>query len=240
MTKKLKKTTAFLSAVAMVMAMLLYFPSGMFSNIDWGLKASAEGETQTENWIDSAATEFAGGDGSESTPWEISNGAELAYLAHQVNSENNPYNASGVFFKLTADIDLGGKEWTPIGTSSNSFKGKFSGDGHKIKNLTINSESFHIGLFGFNGGTIMNVGIESGSVTGTGDYVGGVCSYNEVGTISNCYNTGSVTGGSYVGGVCGYNEGGTISNCYNTAIVKGTGYYIGGVCGYNKDVTISN
>ena len=55
MTKKLKKTTAFLSAVAMVMAMLLYFPSGMFSNIDWGLKASAEGETQTENWIAFAA-----------------------------------------------------------------------------------------------------------------------------------------------------------------------------------------
>ena len=106
MTKKLKKTTAFLSAVAMVMAMLLYFPSGMFSNIDWGLKASAEGGTQTENWIDSAATEFADGTGTEGDPYQIATAEQLAYLAQQVNSENNPYNASGVFFKLTADINL--------------------------------------------------------------------------------------------------------------------------------------
>ena len=105
MTKKLKKTTAFLSAVAMVMAMLLYFPSGMFSNIDWGLKASAEGGTQTENWINSAEA-FTGGTGTEGDPYQIATAEQLAYLAQQVNSENNPYNASGVFFKLTADINL--------------------------------------------------------------------------------------------------------------------------------------
>ena len=233
MTKKLKKTTAFLSAVAMVMAMLLYFPSGMFSNIDWGLKASAEGETQTENWIDSVEA-FAGGTGTEGDPYQIATAEQLAYLAQQVNTGTD---CSEVFFKLTAEINLGGKEWTPIGTGySNAFTGEFSGDGHKIKNLTINSESDYIGLFGCNGGTIKNVGIEGGSVTG-GSIVGGVCSVND-GTISNCYNTASVTGGYKVGGVCGDNYG-TISNCYNTGSVIGTEYDVGGVCGYNYG-TISN
>ena len=95
MTKKLKKTTAFLSAVAMVMAMLLYFPSGMFSNIDWGLKASAEGETQTENWINSAEA-FAGGTGTEGDPYQIATAEQLAYLAQQVNTGTD---YSEVFFK---------------------------------------------------------------------------------------------------------------------------------------------
>ena len=231
MTKKLKKTTAFLSAVAMVMAMLLYFPSGMFSNIDWGLKASAEGGTETTStaWDGTTvATSFAGGTGTEGDPYQIATAEQLAYLAKQVNAGTD---CSEVFFKLTAEINLGGKEWTPIGTGySNAFTGKFSGDGHKIKNLTINSESDYIGLFGCNGGTIKNVGIEGGSVTG-GSIVGGVCSVND-GTISNCYNTASVTGGYKVGGVCGENYG-TISNCYNTGSVTGTEYDVGGVCGKN-------
>ena len=232
MTKKLKKTTAFLSAVAMVMAMLLYFPSGMFSNIDWGLKASAEGGTETTStaWDGTTvATSFAGGDGSESTPWEISNGAELAYLAQQVNNGNSYEDK---YFKLTAEINLGGKEWTPIGTSSNPFTGNFSGGGKKITNLKIDKPNDkYIGLFGCNYGKISNVGIEGGSVTGK-DSVGGVCGDNG-GPISNCYNTGEVTGENSVGGVCGSSSYVTISNCYNTGDVSGSDM-VGGVCGYNR------
>ena len=155
---------------------------------------------------------------------------------------NSGTDYEGKFFKLTADIDLGGNEWTPIGGYYHCFKGTFNGDGHTVSNFKIKkSDDNYIGLFRYNNGTIMNLGVEKAEISGYYN-VGGVCGENN-GTIKNCYNTGAVSGYYNVGGVCGDNSG-TIQNCYNTGAVSGNGETstnIGGVCGYNNTgCTIQN
>ena len=166
--------------------------------------------TTSAAWDGTSTAGFGGGDGSSAeTACEIANGEQLAFLAQQVNGGAD---YEGKFFKLTADIDLGGKEWAPIGGYYHCFKGTFDGDGHTVSNFTINSPDTCIGLFGKNNGTIMNLGVEKAEISGK-TCVGGVCGYNG-GTIQNCYNTGAVKGENDVGGVCGYNVDGTFTNCY--------------------------
>ena len=190
--------------------------------------------TTSAAWDGTIAEKFDGdGDGSEANPFKIANGEQLAYLAQQVNSGTN---YEGKFFKLTADIHLGGKEWTPIGNRKNRFGGTFDGGGHTVSNFKIDlPESSFIGLFGRNIGTIMNLGVEEAKINGN-EFVGGVCGYNDGVKIQNCYNTGAVSGTEYVGGVCGFNCGdvdSTVENCYNTGAVSGT-KEVGGVCGRNN------
>ncbi|MGN0187329.1 MAG: GLUG motif-containing protein, partial [Paludibacteraceae bacterium] len=133
------------------------------------------------------------------------------------------------------------KIWTPIGNSDNPYTGTFDGKGYKISGLYFNNTSTsNVGLFGYNGGTIQNVGVVDSYFKGK-IYVGGVCGWNKANNnvtaiITNCYNTGSVSGSMCISGVCGYNETGSITNCYNTGSVSGTGInsQVGGVCGYNS------
>ena len=89
-------------------------------------------------WDGSVASSFAWGEGTEERPYLISTGAELAFLGQRVR---NGENYEGIYFQLANDIDLGGREWTPIGTSQNSFRGIFDGAGHTIANATINVSS---------------------------------------------------------------------------------------------------
>ena len=156
-------------------------------------------------------------------------------INENVLDENGSLNGNG----------SGLEQWPPIGSEvSNKYTGTFDGDGHTISGLYINiidsddpREEAYAGLFGCvgSGGNIQNVGVEDSYIrvfpqNTAYDYAGGVCGSNE-GTITNCYNTGTVSGGT-VGGVCGQNYNGTITNCYNTGEVSGT--YAGGVCGWNK------
>ena len=130
--------------------------------------------------------------------------------------------------------------WTPIGYSGSGYEGTFDGQGHTISGLYFNNKDLDmVGLFGQNVGTIKNVGIVDSYFYGS-VFVGGVCGGNsEGGTITGCYNTGTVSGSSYVGGVCGDNDGATITGCYNTGAVSGSVNYVGGVCGCNKTATIT-
>ena len=182
-----------------------------------------------------------------STKFEISTAEQLAGLAKLVNNGNN---FSGKTILLTADILLNdtsnwenwensapNNTWTPIGIW-NSFSGTFDGQGYTVSGIYINSENGDQGLFGYNEGTIKNIGVRESYIKGI-HYVGGVCGTNDAGTISNCYNSGTVNGNSYVGGVCGENYNGTFSNCYNSGTINGNYYYVGGVCGHNYG-TISN
>ena len=134
-------------------------------------------------------------------------------------------------------------QWTPIGVIRNSsYTGTFDGNGKTISGLYIDSKAEYIGLFGYigSGATVKNVGIEDSYINISTDHSGGgVCGWNN-GTVTNCYNTGTVSGsGFYVGGVCGNNNNGTITNCYNTGNISGSGLYAGGVCGYNSS-TVTN
>ncbi|MCD8268314.1 MAG: hypothetical protein LUD46_07515, partial [Parabacteroides sp.] len=143
-----------------------------------------------------------------------------------------------------------GEQWTPIGTKEKPFTGTFDGDGKKMKGIYIKGDADYQGLFGRLGtnGEIKNVGVVDSYIEGN-NYIGGVCGRNNGGTISDCYNTGSVTANAtstdaYAGGVYGNNSS-SISNCYNTGSVTATSTsadaYAGGVCGVNSiSSSISN
>lgn len=194
----------------------------------------------------------------------IANASTLQKLADLVNDEG--IDCSGKTIILTEDIDLSSiSNWRPIGNSTTSFKGTFNGNGHTIKNLTINrpTESF-VGLFGYSGAgsAFKNVCIEGCNVKGNTDTGGlaGFCSAGidncyiageVVGTtytgglvgrtqssIKNSYATGVVNGASQVGGVVGRGEG-SINNCYSINNISGSSF-VGGLVGYSYNSSITN
>ena len=144
---------------------------------------------------------------------------------------------------LTADIDLTGKNWTPIGTSfSNKYTGTFDGGGHTIKGLTVTTNDQFVGLFGSigNAGPVKNVMMEGVQITKnhSSGFAGGVAGYSD-GTIENCSVSGSVSGTVYVGGVVGAQWEGSITGCSSSATVKGT-VEVGGVAGEtNSSATLT-
>ncbi len=181
--------------------------------------------------------------------YQIENAGHLYWFAQQVNSYNTNINAV-----LTADIVVNKNvlnadgtlntdlknliEWTPIGDDYiHKYAGTFDGNNHTISGLYLDKNIEYAGLFGYNSGTIKNVGIIDSYFKGK-DYVGGVCGYNYKGTIENSYNIGSVSGQNNVGGVCGDNYNSTIAKCYNTGTIIGN-INVGGVCGYNDNSTIA-
>ena len=195
-------------------------------------------------------------DDSKDKVYEIGNSGQLYWFAGLVNDtlsgvEQN-VSANAV---LTADIVVNKnvlksdetlnegtfKEWTPITGSSNStYSGIFDGQNHTISGLYFNQEdSYDVGLFGRNNGKIANAGILDSYFYGTSK-VGGVCGNNYTGTITNCYNTGSVSGLGNLGGVSGYNYTGSVTDCYNTGNVSGSSGFVGGVSGDNSKGTIIN
>ena len=142
---------------------------------------------------------------------------------------------------LTANIDLSGETWTPIGNydqssrDENKYAGTFDGAGHTIDGLKIESSADWQGFVGYlgEGGVIKNLTLgETCSVTG-GDYVGSICGYTNGGTIESCTNAGTVTGQSDVGGICGLSRG-TVTGCTNEGTVTGSGRWVGGVCGLGR------
>ena len=155
----------------------------------------------------------------------------LMNIAELVNGGKSDINIT-----LTADIDLTGKDWTPIGTDyDNSYKGTFDGGGHTIKGLTVTTNDQFVGLFGYldKAGTVKNVVMEGIQITSNhvlmSGNTGGVVGYSW-GTIENCSVSGSVSGTNCVGGVVGSQKAGSITGCSSSAIVKGT-RYVGGVAG---------
>ena len=160
-------------------------------------------------WDGSIATAFAGGTGTESDPYQIANGAQLAYLASEVNKGQKYENS---YFVLTADINLNNKDWTPIANSFSDallggsdyrvFAGNFDGNGYTISNVSIGSEAAPLeadvfGFFGATEGKISNLNLDAVSIHGvakiTLGYVigpaGGLVG-SSAGSIENCHVTG--------------------------------------------------
>ena len=163
----------------------------------------------------------------------------LMNVAELVNGGKSDINIT-----LTADIDLTGKDWTPIGTDyDNSYKGTFDGGGHTITGLTFTTNDKYAGLFGWlnKAGTVKNVVMEGVQITSNqiyGGSIGGVAGYSW-GTIENCSVSGSVSGTVYVGGVVGAQIDGSITGCSSSATVKGM-VDVGGVAGQtNSSATLT-
>lgn len=144
----------------------------------------------------------------------------LMNIAKLVNGGKSDINIT-----LDTDIDLTGKDWTPIGTDyDNSYKGTFDGGGHTITGLTFTTNDEYAGLFGWlnRAGTVKNVVMEGVQITSNqiyGGSIGGVVG-SGWGTIENCSVSGSVSGTVYVGGVAGQtNSSATLTACYATGNV---------------------
>ena len=163
----------------------------------------------------------------------------LMNVAKLVNGGKTDINIT-----LDKNIDLTGKDWTPIGTDyDNSYKGTFDGGGHTITGLTFTTNDEYAGLFGWlnRAGTVKNVVMEGVQITSHqiyGGSIGGVVG-SGWGTIENCSVSGSVSGTVYVGGVVGVQIGGSITGCSSSATVKGT-VDVGGVAGQtNSSATLT-
>lgn len=222
-------------------------------------------QAQTTAWDGNPADKIVnagGGIGEEGSPIEIASASELAYLAQQTNSGGKELtlekgesikdktNFTGVYFKLTEDIDLEGQAWTPIGkNNSNPFKGVLDGDNHKILNLaSINTDDYnYAGLFGIiKNATIQNLHIKiipTGlHVQGVNSNVGVLAGYvTDDSKIVNC----SIEGGDItvdapnfsqlnVGGLTGHLRSSSITDCSSNINVRLGGssvFSVGGIIG---------
>ena len=215
-----KKILSLLLALCLVMALV-------------PMTAFAEDAQNINVWDGSTAAAFAGGTGTAEDPYQIANGAQLAYLASSVNS-GETYEEKN--FVLTANIDLNGLPWTPIANSFSDallggsdyrvFAGNFDGNGYTISNVSIGSEttpfeSDVFGLFGATEGKISNLNLDTVSIHG----------------IAKIASIGAVVG--FAGGLVGY-SGGTIENCHVTGLmmdmsapnnVYTAAYWVGGLVG---------
>lgn len=203
----------------------------------------AKDETISVTLTPSAAWDGAeqvqpGGSGTQTDPYQIGSGAELAWLADRVN---NASSGTKFYVVLTDDIDLGNQPWTPIGKDFHEFSGVFDGKGHVVEGLKV-SNAADAGLFGVAKGAAIKNLVVRGSVTGTDNAAGILAkAKNEACTIENCGNEAAVTvaksGGGYAGGILGSTSANVqIARCYNSGIVTSTGNNsysrAGGIVGY--------
>lgn len=192
------------------------------------VSARAEGET-VDTW-DGTAVAFTQGSGTKEDPWRIENAEQLAYLAQQVNNGTD-YERN--HFLLVSDLDLNGKEWTPIGTYGNPFWGGFDGGGHTITGMTITGDGDYVGLFGechnftADSSYIKSVTVKGANISGH-SHVGAIA--GEGANISDCYSIENTICAAWcVGGICGSLTG-NISGCYNSSSVSGNST-AGGIMG---------
>lgn len=251
MRRKFKRLTAFLLSAVMILPFFTEYPEGTF-DLDWSVSAEGETDDGVPDLNDNGTA-----DDTSDDYYEIGTADELYWFAGLVNgtldgvAQNLSANAvlvnnitvnTGNLTDYDGTTENTWREWTPIGNNSNKYTGTFEGNNKTISGLYFNnSEQYYVGLFGYIGSNakIKNVGVVNSYFKGNA-CIGGVCGYNNEGTITNCSNTGNVSGtGNQVSGVCGYSFKGTITNCYNTGTVSGA-YYVGGVCGWNYDGTITN
>ena len=233
------------------------------------LPALADGESTV--WDGTVGTAFDGGSGTEEDPYLIDSGKTLAYLAYLVNevsAEDGGGQQRNVYFRLTADIDLGGKPWTAIGKDYEGgygrvpFNGNFDGAGHVVKNLNaVAAEGARVtGLFGLSyTAHIRNLGIESGTVTVTTAYGAGILAVSQgvadaSTVIENCYNNATVRkegnpgGMTEMGGIVGYSVHTkvVIRDCVNYGLIDGgvaganRNTSMGGIVGFSQRGTIEN
>ena len=210
------------------------------------VKVNATGLTLEDCTIGSWADGGGESGEAEDLGYSIQNdGSYMVYNANGLMNIAELVNGGKTDINITLDtnIDLTGKDWTPIGTSfRNKYTGTFDGGGHTIKGLTVTTNDQFVGLFGSIGyaGTVKNVMMEDVQITSNRslDFAGGVAGYSD-GTIENCSVSGSVSGTVYVGGVVGAQVGGSITGCSSSTTVKGM-VDVGGVAGQtNSSATLT-
>jgi len=173
-------------------------------------------------------SDFLPGSGTEDDPYLIA-------TVEQFNSIGCFPSQWDKYYRLVADVNLVGIEYTTIGVGGKAFSGVLDGNGHTISNFTYQSNNSGVlGLVGVldKNGVIKNIGLVDVLLRGYVD-IGGLVGIND-GKVSNCYASGTVSGDQYVGGLVGYNFG-TVNNCHSSISVS-EGWYVGGLVGFNTNI----
>ena len=268
--KKIRKI--FISCIVLIICAIVFVACGKqgadgINGIDgtngksayeiWLDNGHAGSEADFLEWLKGASENIGklDGSGTQTNPYTICTKEQLIFVANQVNQKGVTY--ADVNLELKCNIDLGGTEWMPIGIMKDRkfFAGNFNGNGFKISNFKITEEFYYAGLFGYNVGTIKNLGITDFEIdvfsfySQFGPYVGGLVGYND-GIITNCYATGDISAtivysinqtvapSATVGGLVG--RGGVDSNISNSfatgnvAIWGGEHAFAGGFMGGNN------
>lgn len=236
----MKKLVSFLTIISMLFALTTTDIAAVSADDD--------------KWDGTTVSEQLSGSGTEADPYIISNGEDLAYLS----KETNKINASetkvfdGVYFKVTADIDLGGMEWTPIGgaygckpsaseigdnDAYDIFAGNMDGGGHVISNFKIGGLFMNIGLFGKTSGKIKNLGVQGADISYYNLPAEFTLTNVNGDEIKTKYRSNSV------GGFVGCTVGGSFENCFvKDSALENTNngcseQAMGGFVGKSKNVT---
>ena len=228
----------------------------LVTNTAGGSVSTATGETITvtvaENEVAVQAanisTEEPSGSGTTADPYQIGNADQLIWFAAKVNGSTKK-STSSLCAKLTSDIDLTGKDWTPIGQATNAYSdyvaygGTFDGGGHMVSGLKINSNKSYQAFIGYAKGAFVKGLTVEGSVK-AGSYAAGIVAYTYYSSkvfIENCTNkVDIVSTGSTVGGITGNAPtGSSIKDCTNKASITGAGDAVGGIVGSSAGTTIS-
>jgi hypothetical protein len=169
--------------------------------------------------------------------WEIRDWNDLDAIRDNLGGRyiliNDLDSTTAGYVQLASPTANQGRGWESIGTSDDQFTGSFDGQGHEIKDLSMNrTDEDYVGLFGEVGeeGLIKDVGMVNAAVIGN-DYVGGLVGHSD-GTVTDCYSTGSVTGEEHVGSLVGHN-GAIVSNSHSSGNVTGDSR-VGGLVGWNQ------
>lgn len=183
------------------------------------------------NSCSGTGTTFAGGAGTTASPYQVATRTQLAGITVG-------YRACA--FVQTADIDVSGSQWSPIGaTAANAFTGTYDGQGHSVNGVTITASAVNgNGLFGYGDGavisnlTVTNTAIDNWTNaanrrSSNGALIGSALNT----TIANCHSSGSVIGKSEVGGLVGSGDGTTIADSSSSATVAGNNWDVGGLVG---------
>lgn len=254
--------------ISLIIAVLLIFNVGIFASSLFIKKTVSADDTL---WDGTTINTAFSGTGTEEDPFLISSANQLAGLAVVINTPASfsalTYNNANVFYKLTTNVDLNYKQWTPIGNATNQFKANFNGNNLSISNLYMDGGgNQYCGLFGyFNslGAVIENINLSNITFYKTYSgvlYVGGITGAVGLGTINNCSVVGGTltgtttvvnTGVTYIGGIVGSQVSSDplnptiIENCnsqlenINVTSGENMGEYIGGIVGKSTGMEIT-
>lgn len=196
------------------------------------INASTVKSTSQNRKVTNLSPSFSGGNGTSSDPYIITTPEQMTYISQNTSAH----------YSLSNDIDMSEITWIPIGAQGPAFEGTFNGNMHVISNLTIDSSSSLLGIFGLcNGATIENATLTNSDISG-GSYVGGFVGIASSTTLSNLtVENSNISGSNLIGGIVGAcNSGVEIYGCTNSSVITATASDVGGIVAFMNGTRIND
>ena len=203
---------------------------------EYYVTASNEWSRKDSNHVNTETLQIQyNGSGTDENPYLINTSDDLVLLSELVNDPTTSALFGSFSYKQTADFDLNGINFTPIGTLDTPFKGHYDGSYYTVTGLNVTSNDNYAGLFGYCGSAVIENLVVYGTVATSKSAAGGIAGeIGYSGRIENCAFYGDVSGTNHIGGIVGNLEnGGTLIRCYQIGAVSGS-KNVGGIAGQAK------